>query len=470
MKSDRPNVLMIVLDSARPDWFSCYNPRTGVTPHIDRLAEQSLVFEKAISPSAWTFPVMASVFTGMLPTKHGGHDEHRTLDSEYPTLAESLVAAGYDTAAIADVPYVGPMTNLDRGFRYMSNLRAHQVSLGSRVLKGISRVHRSATGKYQKTFESRVVIREGMRWIEQGRDASKPFFLYIHSDETHAPFLPPARFRNRLAGLSAAEMHAINQDKQAFVSGQRPMSNDELEDLRNLARAETAYADEWVGYLLDRFEKKGLLKNTTVVIAADHGENFGEHGLLRHGLCLYDTLLHVPLIIRLPNAGQCGHVKEMVQLIDLVPTLLKLAGCENESTLKQLQGRDLVEQVQSKQFASCAVSELYRPATGLWENKVPDFMPEFRKRFDRVLRSVRTNTHKFIWSSNGKHELYDLLHDPDEGRNVVETEPALALQLRGELDLWLESFRHYGQVAEPEPVVEDDERVVERLRDLGYVE
>lgn len=473
MNSSRPNILMVMMDSARPEWLSCYNPARGCTPNLDALANDSLLFEQAIGPSAWTFPVMASVFTGMLPAKHGGHDEHRVLASSYPTLAEVLARNGYDTAAIADVPYVGPMTHLDRGFHKMSNLRGKEVTRYSRLLKAVSRAHRTITGRYQKTFETRVVMHEALHWLRAERDRSKPFFLLVHSDETHAPFLPPGRFRREFSRLSASGMHSLNQDKQLFVAGVQPMSETELEDLRDLARAEAAYLDEWLGTLFDRLRADGLDNDTIIVVAADHGENFGEHGLLRHGLCLYDSLLRVPLIVRVP--GRCGQrVSGLVQLIDVMPTLMNAAGIREPETIAEMHGKDLLAQVDSGRFHSAVVSELYRPLTGIWERKVPQFMDEFRRRYDRVLRSLRTPSHKYIWSSNGRHELYDLVADPGENTNIVELEPTLALQMSGELSLWMDSVppgrSEAAAMSATGDAAEDDERVVQRLRDLGYVE
>lgn len=473
MNSSRPNILMVMMDSARPEWLSCYNSTLGCTPNLDALASESLVFEQAIGPSAWTFPVMASVFTGMLPAKHGGHDEHRMLTSAYPTLAEVLARNGYDTAAIADVPYVGPMTQLDRGFRKMSNLRGKEVTPYSRMLKAVSRVHRTVTGRYQKTFETRVVMQETLHWLRSEWDRSKPFFLFVHSDETHAPFLPPGRFRREFSRLGASGMHALNQDKQLFVAGVQPMSEAELGDLRDLARAEAAYLDEWLGVLFGRLRADGLDKDTIVVVAADHGENFGEHGLLRHGLCLYDTLLHVPLIVRIPGRS-AKRVSGLVQLIDVMPSLMNAAGIREGETIAEMHGKDLLTQVDSGRFHSAVVSELYRPLTGIWERKVPQFMDEFRRRYDRVLRSLRTPTHKYLSSSNGRHELYNLVTDPGETSNIVDLEPALALQLSGELSLWLDSVApaqaDAAAMSSPDGAGEDDERVMERLRDLGYVE
>jgi len=472
MRDRRPNILIAVLDSARPELLSCYGGPPVSTPNIDRLAAQGYLFEKAIAPSVWTFPVMASVFTGMLPAKHGGHDQHALLDSPYSTLAEFFASHGYETAAVSDVPYVGPMTRLDRGFRWMSNLQRHEVSLGSLALKAIGRAHRTLARAYTKTAETRVLMREAVRWLDRIRDPDRPFLLYIHSDETHAPLAPPARYRRRYAGISTRRMRAINQDKQLYMGGAVQMSAQDFCDLYNLALAEAAYFDMWFGRLLRHLQRYDVLNNTVIVVMADHGENFGEHGLVRHGLCLYDTLLHVPLIIRPPGGCNGARVKPMVQLIDLLPTLLNMASIDVPGMAAEFQGRDLLERVQTGEFPAFTVSELYRPATRLFEKKVPHFMPEFRRRYDRVLRSYRTATHKYIWSSNGRHELYDLVRDPDEARNLIEVEPELAQTLHQRLQEWLDSFPH-AHAAPSAPLAAaatEDGQLAARLRDLGYVE
>jgi arylsulfatase A-like enzyme len=472
MGTSKPNVVMIVLDSLRPEWLSCYQSKVQTSPRIDRLAGSAYVFENAISPSAWTFPCMASVFTGMLPTKHGGHDQHQLLDSPYATMAELFSNHGYDTAAFSDVPYVGPMTRLDRGFRTMSNLQFDQVSVRGKWLKAVGRLHRAVTGKYQKTNETPVVFTEAMRWLDRGRKSQSPFLLYIHSDETHAPFLPPARLRRKYSTASAARMHGINQDKHLYIGGAVTMTDQDFEHLHQLARAETAYIDEWLGRLFDRLEKHKAFEDTVVVIMADHGDNLGEHGLLRHGLCLYDTLVHVPLIIKLPGDRSGQRVRSVVQLIDLLPTLARAAGLPATDAGAQWQGQDLVEAVSTGDFAGYAISELYphsREARDVWKRKVPDFMAEYDSRFNRLLRSYRTDTHKLIWSSNGRHELYDLKQDPSESHNIFLERKDLAAQLAGRLDAWMDSFPHAisGKAVDEAP---RDELVTQRLRELGYLD
>lgn len=470
LRGTKPNILMVMLDSVRPEWLSCYGSAAATSPRIDAIAERGTVFETAIGPSAWTFPVMASVFTGMLPTKHGGHDEHQLLDSAYPTLAETLQRHGYDTAGFADVPYVGPSTRLDRGFGFLSNMRVPQVSLASKVFKAAGRVHRKVSGRYTKTCETRVLMGEALRWYERQRDRSKPFFLYLHTDETHAPFLPPPEYRRKFAGLSRTRMYEINQDKQLYVSGQVRMTERDFADLHALAKAEVAFFDAWLGVLLDRLERDGVLSDTAVVIAADHGDNLGEHGLLRHGLCLYDTLVHVPLIVKSAGTGSGRRVRELVQLIDVFPTLMTAAGIDEPATRAEHQGGDLAAQVREGRFARFAVSELYRPGQGLWRKKAPGFMPEFLERYDRRLRALRTNTHKYIWASNGRCELYDLTRDPGERRNLIDLEAGRAADMQRDLDAWLATFE--AKEASATVAVEDtaDERVFERLKELGYVE
>lgn len=442
MRNGRPNILITVLDSTRPSLLSCYGGPPSNTPNIDRLAEQAYVFETAIAPSAHTWPVTASVFTGMLPSKHGGHDEHPLLDSPYPTMAEVFSQAGYDTASFADESYIGPKTGLDRGFPVASNLRWHQVTLRNRLLKLIGRAHRELTRAYQKTFETRVLIGEALHWLKRRWDRRRPFLLYLHTDETHMPLLPPAQFRRRFTSLSARQKRAINQDKHFFVSGIARMSDEDFRNLHELGRAEAAFFDEWFGKLLRYLDHQGMLDDTIVVVMGDHGDNYGEHGLLRHGLCLYDTLLRVPLILRLPGARAGARIRPMVQTVDLMPTLMSLASISAPEVSAELQGSDLLEQVRTGCYSDFAISESYRPVSGPWEQIVPQFMPEFRAKYDRVLRSYRTNTHKFLWSSNDRHELYDLVRDPREECNLIDAEPQLACELHDGLNRWLESFSH----------------------------
>lgn len=462
---------MIVLDSVRPEWLSCYQPAVATSPTIDRIAREGILFETAISASSWTFPAVASLFTGMTPSKHGGHDESMYLNDRFPTMAEVFRKAGYDTAAIADVPYVGPMTGLDRGFNWMSNLGRNQVSIRSKILKGLGKLHRKMAGGYRKTNETPVVFGEAKRWLSRIRNRSAPFFLYIHSDETHAPFLPPAGYCRRHAGVAPSVMYALNQDKQAIMSGQAATTMADFALMQKLALAEVAYVDAWIGKLLSFMQRQGILENTVIVIAADHGENIGDHGLVRHALCLYDTLLKVPLIIHAPGLA-AGRVTQMVRLIDLMPTLTRLAGLDPEQ-ISECQGCDLVQARETGRYPEAAVSELYRPsqdARQMWERKSPEFFPEYLARFDRRLRSYRTATHKLIWSSDGRHELYDIRYDIAEHHNIIAEDPGLANQLQHALESYFSlpgSADSYEDGAGQE---EESTAVIERLRELGYVD
>jgi len=464
-----PNIVMIVIDSARSDLLSCYGQSLHTSPAVDKLAAKGILFECAIAPSAWTFPSVASVFTGMLPTKHGGHDQHRVLDSDYHTIAEVLSEHGYQTAAFSDLPFVGPTTKLDRGYQVMSNLRGSEVTLASKVDKAIGRTKRSVTGQYQKSHESRVLFREVSRWLDKERSQSDPFFLYIQSDEVHAPYMPPRRYLKQFTSEDGKKIRSINQDKVLYVSGKVSMTNQDFDTLFRLACAEMRHLDNYIGKLIGHLEAIGVLDNTYVIITADHGDNFGEHGLMRHGLCLYDTLIKVPLILTGPHIKGTQRVQSMVQLIDLFPTILRLAGIEEPLIEAECQGHDLLESISSGQFSPFAVSELYRPAPGQYERGAPEFMDTFRHKYDRVLRSYRTLTHKFIWSSNGRHELYDLVNDPGENNNLIELELDLASQMQHQLDEWLDSFEHADVVLSQSDDQVQDQAVIQRLKDLGYI-
>jgi arylsulfatase A-like enzyme len=256
------------------------------------------------------------------------------------------------------------------------------------------------------------------------------------------------------------------------MSGQVEMTEQDFEHLRALSCAELRHVDDWLGRCVSYLDQTGLREDTIMVVLADHGDHFGEHGLLRHGVCLYDTVIKVPLVIAYPRRIGSQRVKGLVQLIDLLPTLMRLAGLHEPEAEREFQGRDILTAVETGAFAEYAVAELYPPIQrGL--AKFPDYESEFRRKYDRCLRAIRTEQYKYIWASRGGHELYDLSVDPGECDNIIDRHAGVAAELRTKLEAWLEAVRapHAGQA--PTPGADLDEmapEVIQRLADLGYLE
>jgi arylsulfatase A-like enzyme len=208
-------------------------------------------------------------------------------------------------------------------------------------------------------------------------------------------------------------------------------------------------------------ENLGILDRTMVIITADHGENVGDHQMMAHKYCLYDTLLHVPLIIHYP-AGTVvpGRVQHQVQTLDLLPTILTMLGQVSSDIYSSLQGYDLLSSTKHE----FTVAEQAQPDLSTFQKRFPDADVS---RFDRALKMIRTQHHKYIWASDGRHELYDLRTDVNEEQNIVAERPELAEDLDRRLAEWRGSF----EVAKPSAEApEFEETVRARLRALGYLE
>ena len=464
-----PNIILIMMDSVRRDALSCYGRRPQTSPNIDALAVQSVVFDDAVSTSSWTLPAVASIFTGKYASCHGADDGYNYLNVHHETMAEILARNGYQTSAFCANSNVSTFTGLNRGFEFFNDLHYPNVDIVNKAFKAYAKGVRTVLKRKIKYHETLVLYREAKRWLKEKRDPRRPFFMYVHENEAHYPYQPPRRFRREFLRLSAARVRAINQDRELFVAGKVKMTSQDLTNLRLLYHAEIRYLDYRLGQFVDFLRAEGLWDDLLLIITADHGDNFGEHGLLGHGLSLYDSLLKIPLVIYYPGKLSPRRVSGQVQLCDILPTVIDLADLPDEVVKQAYQGRNLAGLVSGinpmedrAAFAEHAMQNLT-----LFEAKIPNLGGDFYKKYKRATRAVRADGFKYIWSSNGERELYDLDSDPEETRNVIGQYPDKARALQNTLSNWLDSF---VPDTYRDSLPEADEVVTQRLRDLGYLE
>jgi arylsulfatase A-like enzyme len=470
MELNRPNILLIVLDAARADHLSSYGYRRNTTPNIDKIAAEGVLYEQAISPAIWTVPSHASLFTGMYLAGHGLRGRNLKLRADIPTLASFLGTDGYDTVAITANALIGSATGLSLGFGEVLDIRnVIQGDKLSRWQQLINRAYRQLyyggkpnesawfdSGAWRLNFELK-------RWLNAHQRSDRPFFIFTNYMETHISYDPPRAFSRRfLTAAQEARWQEVNQNAWRFMSGEVTMTNDDWDILTGLYDTELAYVDMRLGQLYDYLAQSGLLDNTILIITADHGENLGDHGLMDHQYCVYDTLVHVPLIIRYPASFPAGHRETaLVQTLDLFPTIAKLLGRHNEPSLSNLQGQSLLPEDLVQETRPFTVTEYLAPQLHTFQResiKVDDY-------FARQLRALRTDSHKFIWASDGQHELYDLTIDPREKENLITIEPARAADMEQMLQEWIRTYSAEHQIDEL-----IDEAVVSRLEALGYIE
>jgi arylsulfatase A-like enzyme len=321
-RASSPNIVLIVWDTARADHFSSYGYLRNTTPNVDKFAQRGVLFENAISASSWTLPAMASVFTGLLPHQHGAYTDRA---SEPRTLAQILGSGGYETAGFNANPFYGiRLWGLGRGFEtYTDSSGSLGYSLdatriGRVLVEPFSEewFHRSRFDQ----FTAHQLNEEVYRWFDHRSD--RPFFLFLNYNDAHDPYEAPLPHSHLYGRASDEAKHLQN----TAALGRFYLPPGERESLIADYDNCLSYIDSQVGELLQFLERSPDWSNTYVIITADHGDGFGEHGTYTHGWNLYREVLHVPLIIAGPGIPQGVRVRDMATTPQIFSTALEIAG------------------------------------------------------------------------------------------------------------------------------------------------
>ena len=421
------NVLLIILDAARASALSCYGYARATTPHIDRLAAEGVLFERAYTPAVYTLAAMSSVWTSQYPERH--HDAASFSEPLAPgklTLAQLLSAQGMQTAGFVANPIAGGLNGLDRGFSEF-----HEVwrEVGSRG----------------DSFRPLVP-----NWLKANK--GRRFFAYVHYREPHFPYDPPPPF-DATFGPDAPLTKAQRRDTAFFTDinqGRRSMSDAEREHLVRLYDGSLAFADDEIGALRKVLEAEGLLDRTVIIVAADHGEGLMEHGWIGHNVQLYEPLTHVPLVVRFP-AGRGPaqtRVASFASLLDLAPTIADLFGVMGQGgSGREFQGRSLLDVIAGAPGRPAVLS---------------------RTVWDRPRYALRDERYKFIDDTRtGEEQLYDLQADPGEARNLTATDPLRAAYYREALQHWTLGLARPEAAGAPGRVLTRAQ--CENLKSLGYL-
>jgi arylsulfatase A-like enzyme len=428
MPAQPPNVIVYLVDTLRADRLGAYGHASPTSPRFDAFAREALLFEDAWAQASWTRPATGSLLTGLYPGFHGADREDRALAPEATTLAEALKAAGYRTAAVVANHLVGGRFGFDQGFDDWNG--------GDDALYGAP---------------AALLGERALRWIDGGGGR---FFLYLHTLEPHSPYAPEPAY----AAPFELPRYAGSRDTRGLLRlGQLgQLAPEGLRFLESQYDGEIRQNDAAFGALLEGLRARGLLERSVVVFTADHGEELLDHGGTEHAKTLYQELLRVPLAVRLPRAIHGGvRVTAPVQQIDLLPTLLGLAGVAPPGGLP---GRDL--------------------SAGWLAAEEPPAEPPLlfaEERFTVVSKAaVRSGSLKLIlnsdgaalWRAGSQLELYDLASDPGERRNVAAQSPVRTAYLRREL----ERFRKQSSSARKGRAITLTPGEVDQLRALGYVQ
>lgn len=438
-----PNVLLIVVDTLRADHLGAYGYDRPTSPHLDALASRGARFARAYAPSSWTGASVASILTGLYPRVHGMERHTSDLGARWPRLPAAFQDAGYATGAISANPaFVTPEVGFGGGFESFDLLHgapANPGDVGDHIWANpdmTALVHVAAANK---------VTDAALAWIRRHHNES--YFLYLHYFDPHAGYYPPPEYARKL-GVDPTSPLAGRQQRTVMFAGRPPADPATLATLIGLYDGEIAFTDAEIGRLLTEVAPL-ITRPTIVVVTADHGEEFGEHGGLQHGKTLFEEQIRVPLVIaRLGGDEAAAEVIETpFSLCDLWPLLAGMTGVPTRPGSAALALADLAgTPASSPVFADLAtVGRLHRWATVAEHQKL-------------IVTRERTSL------------LFDLQRDPREQVNRASAEPAHVRRLRRALMRQRASWVAERRGATPAPAVSWSQERLERLRALGYAE
>lgn len=454
----RPNVLLVSIDSLRADHLSAYGYTRETSPQIDMLAAGGAMFEHAFSTTSWTLPSHIALFTSMHDLVHGVVFHDRALDPLRTTLPEVFQQHGYATAGFYSGPYLVPAFGFGRGFdTYVPCMDYLDPEALERTEFAPASHQASHSDVTSPCLRDAVVS-----WLDEA--PARPFFLFLHMWDVHYDYIPPPEYARRFTDPD----HESPIDFTGFQRNRainRRMNPRDLAHLIGLYDGEIAYTDHHLGQIVARLEALGLLDDTLIVVTSDHGDAFFEHGVKGHQNDLYDEVLHIPLIFSWPGQVQAGQrYAEQVSIIDVMPTVLALAGLP---TPPEALGRDLSPLLRGERATEAAGSTVFAELT------------VFGKSYDLKLRALRTPQYKAILelpASGGtlpRGVVYDLSTDPGEQRPVGAERPDLAQTAAQQLDemmTWSESYARRLPQRAGGGVPPDLGSIRDRLRALGYLD
>jgi arylsulfatase A-like enzyme len=430
-------VILIVMDTARAENFSCYGYHRPTSPNIDAFAEEASLYTNAMASSPWTVPTHASIFTGKDPFEHGSHriDSLKTSEDEFAnplheshtTLAEVFETKGFATGAfIANEAYVNERYQLDQGFQTFHTRHTTSDSINAMV--------------YQ--------------WLDTL--STDRYFLFINYMDTHTPYntKPRPGFLEKPAPDDKGQLR-----RQLFLIYMHPQPNHDEDKIRELQQKavdqyDTAIAnlDEQIGLLFKYLKEKGHYQQSMIVLTSDHGEAFGEHDLVSHGKDVFQQQLWVPLVIKDPDQTKSRRIKALSSTSDIPHIIFSQFPQDflrtDISDFPNIPGEHPV--IAENYFAHPAVLKM-----NPWE-----------RNFDRIRTTIFDWPHKYIHSSDDKHELYNLTSDTGEMTNLIMDKPDLARKLADILEDFQTSRPRFDGITSQERLTEEE---IKKLKALGYL-
>jgi len=437
-----PNIILISLDAVRADHLGCYGYERATSSNLDEFSGDSIIFQKCIAQAPYTITSHMSILTGLYPANHQVYSYYQKLHPSIITLADILRRKGYFTAAFTGGGQVSGAFGFTKGFDFYNERKGAIFS--------------------EKNLP--VFSNLSIDWIRENKD--KPFFLFLHTYQAHDPYSPPApyntMFTDRKARWKQVSMHRRLRKR---VAKYRSFTKEQRDNIIALYDGEIRYIDEvFIKPLMESLKQLGLYERSLIIITSDHGQEFYEHGSWIHGHSLYNELIRVPLIVKLPHSRHSGkRVENIVRSVDIMPTILEEVGLDYSGF--DLDGAALSRLIEGKEKSDrIFISEI---------KGFPNFPGKLSTNKDHykvILNELRTDEEHAFFDPPpppvDELEVFDLIKDFKESRNIAEQNKNLSAQL---LEALLEYKKKAGGDKKKGRAAVIDKELEERLKALGYI-
>lgn len=418
------NVVILSIETQRADHLGCYGYSRNTSPFIDSIAKEGILFENHFTSQSSTWPSLTSMLTSLYPVSTSVRINGDMLPPDIPTLADILEKNGYETAA-----FLGAFCKAGRFFN-------HKVC-----------------------SNDRIIVKEANKWLEQNAD--KPFFMWMHFKAPHYPYTPPEKYDVFTDKNYNGKYDGSKKSVDDITLDRIKLSDKDLNHIISLYDGEVLLADAYIRRVYKKLENLGLADKSIIIITADHGEDLYQRNFyFYHSASIYDSTLHIPLIIRLPGSTITGkRVRDIVENIDIAPTILELLHIPRPSHFEGKSMLSLIQNDSAQDDLSIALGERWvKPSNIL---------------------SIRTRKWRYIYNPDNIHpqsikpiykykideeELYDLEKDPGEVNNIVAQHPDIVEELRKKM------LALYPSGKGNKEAIKADEETLEQLRALGYIE
>ncbi|MBC8461886.1 MAG: sulfatase [Deltaproteobacteria bacterium] len=450
-----PNIILISIDSLRADHLGTYGYSKATSPNIDSLADDGVVFTNTISTTTWTLTAHISMLTGLYPEVHKVIHDGNRLSEKAIVCSEILKEAGYLTAGFVSGPYLSSKFGYNQGFDLYDDYT----------------IHFSSNQESHKGITSPMLHRRAIEWLEQ--NYHDPFFLFVHYWDVHYDYDPPPPFDTMFDPDYKGNITARRYERNKRINPEMPQRD--LEHIIALYDGEIAFTDSYIGKLMEWLKQQGIYENTLIILTADHGDEFFEHGGKGHRRNLFDETLKVPLIIKFPSSewkGMC--LDNQVSIIDIVPTFLHYLGID---FFNDIQGKSLIPLLigDDENYEPYRFADLHGHIKCVRTNPAKYIV---HKQVRRKRRRKVNWRRLFGVDDNKKNKrpmqrqhvlLFDLQEDAAEQHNIAKSNPELTARMHRIFMNWLNKAKVLADNFE-RGEFQYDEDLKRQLKDLGYIQ